>query len=149
MKALDYRAAIELQIPFHDLDPVNVVWHGNYAKYFELARCELLDKFNYGYDAMRASGYLWPIVDLQVRYIKPLLFKQRVRVEAVLKEWEYRLKIDYVIRDVATQRRLTKGSTSQVAVHAATQELCLMSPAVLFERLGVDTLGIESLGVDS
>ena len=133
-----YQAAIELQIPFHDLDPVNIVWHGNYAKYFEQARCELLDKFNYGYNEMRASGYLWPVIDLRIRYIKPLLFKQHIRVEAVLKEWEYRLKIDYLIRDVATQQRLTKGSTVQVAVDAATKELCLMSPRILFERLGVD-----------
>lgn len=134
-----YRAAIELQIPFHDLDPVNIVWHGNYAKYFEQARCELLERFNYSYDEMRTSGYLWPIVDLQVRYIKPLIFKQRVCVEAILKEWEYRLKIDYLITDAVTKQRLTKGSTVQVAVDMKTRELCLMSPRVLLERLGVQS----------
>lgn len=137
MSIPDYHAAIELQIPFHDLDPLSVVWHGNYAQYFEQARCELLEQFNYGYEQMRASGYLWPIIDLQIRYIKPLVFKQRIQVTAVLKEWEYRLKIDYVIRDALTQQRLTKGSTVQVAVDMATQELCIMSPTVLFERLGV------------
>jgi len=137
MKQHDYRAAIELQIPFHDLDPVNIVWHGNYAKYFELARCELLEQFNYGYDAMRESGYLWPVIDLQVRYVKPIIFKQKIRVEAVLKEWEYRLKIDYLITDLATRQRLTKGATIQVAVDMKTRELCLASPNVLLERLGV------------
>ena len=137
MVAPAYSACVEIEIPFFDIDSVNVVWHGHYPKYFELARCALLEKFNYGYDAMRVSGYIWPVIDLQIRYIKPLLFKQRVIVQATLKEWEYRLKIDYMIRDAASNARLTKGSTVQVAVDMKTKELCLMSPSILFERLGV------------
>jgi len=138
MDAPAYSACVEIEIPFFDIDSVNVVWHGHYPKYFELARCALLEKFNYGYDAMRVSGYIWPVIDLQIRYIKPLLFKQRVIVQATLEEWEYRLKIDYMIRDAASNARLTKGSTVQVAVDMKTKELCLMSPSVLFERLGVE-----------
>jgi len=139
MTRLDLRSAeIELLVPFHDLDPVNIVWHGNYAKYFEQARCALLEQFNYNYDEMRASGYLWPVIDLHMRYIKPLHFNQKVRVRAMLKEWEYRLKIDYLISDMATGMRLAKGTSVQVAVDAATREMCLLSPRVLFERLGVE-----------
>jgi acyl-CoA thioester hydrolase len=130
-------ASIEIEIPFFDIDSVNVVWHGHYPKYFELARCAMLEKIEYGYDAMRTSGYIWPVIDMQIRYIKPLMFKQRVVVEARLKEWEYRLKIDYLIRDATTQARLTKGSTIQVAVDMKTRELCLMSPRILFDKLGV------------
>jgi acyl-CoA thioester hydrolase len=131
-------AAIELLVPFHDLDPVNIVWHGNYAKYFEQARCALLQQFNYNYDQMRASGYIWPVIDLHMRYIKPLQFNQKVRVIATLKEWEYRLKIDYLISDVVTGARLAKGSSIQVAIDASSKEMCLLSPRVLFERLGLE-----------
>ena len=137
VKQSKWLAQVEIEIPFYDLDPVNIVWHGNYPKYFELARCALLEQFNYGYNAMKESGYIWPIIDLHIRYIKPLVFKQRVVVDAVLKEWEYRLKIDYLIRDAVTQARLTKGSTTQVAVDIKTKELCLISPSILVERLGV------------
>lgn len=131
-------AEIELLIPFHDLDPVNIVWHGNYAKYFEQARCALLAQFNYNYDEMRASGFIWPVIDLHVRYIKPLHFNQTVRVKASLVEWEYRLKIDYLISDVVTGQRLARGSSMQVAVDATSKEMCLLSPRVLFERLGLE-----------
>ena len=131
-------AQIEVQVPFYDLDPVNIVWHGNYAKYFERARCELLQQFNYNYDEMRASGYLWPVVDLHVRYLRPLRFNQRVVVRAQLKEWEYRIKIEYLILDATSGERLTKGSSIQVAVDLKTGELCLQSPRVLFERLGLE-----------
>jgi acyl-CoA thioester hydrolase len=131
-------AQIEVQVPFYDLDPVNIVWHGNYAKYFERARCELLQQFNYNYDEMRASGYMWPVVDLHVRYLRPLHFKQRVVVRAQLKEWEYRIKIEYLILDATSGERLTRGSSIQVAVDMKTGELCLQSPRVLFERLGLE-----------
>lgn len=132
-----YEAEITLEIPFHDLDPAGFAWHGHYAKYLELARCELLKKFNYNYDAMTQSGFLWPIVEMQLRYVRPLRFGDRVKVHAALVEWEYRLRIEYVIRNVTTGARLTKASTVQVAVNASDGEMCLRSPDVLFERLGV------------
>ncbi len=130
-------AEVALQVPFYDLDPMNIVWHGNYARYFEVARCALLDRLDYSYAQMQQSGYLWPVIDFQVRYIKQLRFKQNIRVRARIVEWEYRLKIDYLIRDAADGERLTRGQSIQVAVDAGTGEMCLMSPQVLFEKLGV------------
>ncbi len=128
---------VPLTIPFHDVDMIGVVWHGHYAKYFEIARCALLERLGYGYDAMRESGFMWPVIDMRVRYIKPLCFGQRVLVKATLREWENRLLIDYVVSDAETRQRLTKGSTSQVAVDMANGEMCFVSPPILFERLGV------------
>ena len=36
-------AEVEIEIPFHDVDSMKIVWHGNYAKYFEIARCALFE----------------------------------------------------------------------------------------------------------
>jgi acyl-CoA thioester hydrolase len=130
-------ASAKMKVAFYDLDPVGIVWHGNYAKYFEVARCVLLDQINYGYDEMKGSGYLWPVIDLRVRYVKPLVFGQDITVRATLKEWENRLLIDYLITDEQGVR-MTKGTTVQVAVDIATKEMCLASPAVLLERLGMN-----------
>lgn len=131
-------AAVRIEVPFHDLDPAGYVWHGNYAKYLELARCALLKTFDYNYDAMMRSGFLWPVVDLQLRYLRPLRFGDEVVVHASLKEWEYRLRIEYLIRSARSGERLTTAMTTQVAVDIASGEMCLRSPAILFERLGVE-----------
>lgn len=128
-------ADVEIEIPFHDVDTMNVVWHGHYIKYFEIARCKLLDQFGYNYNDMFASGYAWPVIESHVRYIYGIEFMQKIRIRAVLKEWENRLKIDYLIFDASTGKRLTKGYTTQVAVNMQTRELCLESPKILFERL--------------
>lgn len=132
-----WSAEIELQVQFFDLDPMNIVWHGNYVKYLEQARCALLESIGYNYPDMKASGYMWPIIDMHLRYIGPASFGQTIRARAAIVEWENRLKIDYLITDAHTGKRLTRATTTQVAVSIDTGEMCFVSPPVLFEKLGV------------
>jgi len=132
-----WSAEAEIQVQFFDLDPMEVVWHGHYVKYLEVARCALLDAIDYNYAQMKASGYAWPVIDMHLRYIDSATFGQRLKLRAEIVEWEHRLKIDYLITDAATGRRLLRGSTTQVAVEMLTREMCFVSPAVLFQKLGI------------
>ncbi|HEX5693831.1 MAG TPA: acyl-CoA thioesterase [Arenimonas sp.] len=127
---------MSLSPAFHDVDVMEIVWHGHYVKYFEIARCALLQSFDYDYPQMRASGYAWPIVDLRSKYVRPARYGQALVVRASLVEWENRLKIDYQVRDADTGEVLTRASTIQVAVDLATGEMCFASPQVLFDKLG-------------
>src|SRR5262245_27402356 len=86
---------MEMAPAFYDIDPMNVVWHGNYVKFMELARAELLAKLNFGYHQMVECGYLFPVIELFVRYAQPLVLGQRVKVIAKIVEWESRLKVTY------------------------------------------------------
>lgn len=127
-----------IEIPFHDVDSAQVAWHGHYSKYFELARCALLDRIDYNYPQMSESGYFWPVVDMRIRYVGAVRFQQKIRVTATLKEWENRLRIDYLITDLNSGKRLTKGHTIQVAVAIASGEMQLASPSILAEKLGLE-----------
>lgn len=133
----DLTHEIELVPAFHDVDSMDVVWHGHYVKYLELARCALLDKFDYGYNRMRESGYSWPIVDLRMKYSRPATFDQPLVVRAEIVEWESRLKMDYTIRDAKTGERLHRATSIQVAVDMATSQMQYVCPRVLWDRLGV------------
>ncbi len=128
-------ASVQIQAQFYHLDPMEVVWHGNYVRFFEQARCALLDKIDYNYPQMRDSGYMWPIVDMRVKYVRPVSFAQEINIEATLVEYENRLKINYLITDVKTGEKLTKGFTIQVAVDGDTQEMQFESPAILFDKV--------------
>ena len=130
-------AEIEVSPAFHDLDPMDVVWHGNTLKYLELARCALLQSFDYDYPQMRESGYVWPIVDLRCKYVRSARYGQRLRVRAELTEWEMRMRIDYVIRDADTDEVVTRAHTLQVAVEIASGEMCYATPEVFRRRLGL------------
>lgn len=126
---------VSIKIPFYDVDMMRISWHGNYLKYFEDARCALLDKIGYNYTQMEQSGYMWPIVDCRIKYVKPVRFNQVVNITATLVEYENRIKINYRITDLETGVCLTKGYTIQVAVDLATQKMCFVSPEVLLEKL--------------
>ena len=66
MKLPPLSAEVELEIPFQDVDPMQVAWHGNYFRYFEAARSMMLRSVDFDYEEMRATGYLWPIIRTQV-----------------------------------------------------------------------------------
>tara|TARA_R110002050_G_scaffold82872_1_gene176973 strand:- start:203 stop:649 length:447 start_codon:yes stop_codon:yes gene_type:complete len=127
--------AHEIDIQFYDVDAMRVVWHGNYVKYIEDARCQLLRKFNYDYNDMEDSGYVWPIVDMRLKYVKSAQFGNKIRVEATLVEYETRLKISYRIFNAESNQLLTKAYTVQVAVNIESNEMQFESPAVLLEKL--------------
>ena len=133
----DLSCEIALEPAFHDCDPMQVVWHGHYFKYLEVARCALLRRFDYDYPQMQESGWLWPVVDARIKYVRPLHFAQPLRVRAEIVEWENRLKVEYLIRDAATGEKLTSAFTVQVAVDPASGEMQYVSPSVLWEKLGV------------
>ncbi len=128
-------AEITLKAQFYDVDPMNVVWHGNYVCYFEQARCQLLDKIDYNYDAMRQSGYIWPIVDMQIRYIRPVKCFQEIIITATIVEYENRLKIKYIVSDKETAEVLTKAHTIQLAVKSDSGELCIETPLILTQKI--------------
>lgn len=133
-------AEIELTPAFHDLDPMDIVWHGNYVKYLEIARSALLGRLDYDYPQMRDSGYAWPVVDMRLKYVKPIVFGQRIKVRAEITEWQNRLRIDYLITDAASGQKLNKAYTIQVAVAMSSQELQYVCPSILWQKLGVEGL---------
>ena len=125
----------EILVPFFDVDTMNVAWHGHYVKYLEVARCALLDKLGHNYTQMLESGYAWPVIDMQLRYVRGAVFGQTINVRASLVEWENRLKVNFLITDLASGERLTRASTVQVAVEIASREMQLASPKIFTDAV--------------
>ena len=86
---------------------------------------------------MKASGFFWPIIDIHLRYDRPARFLQLINVKASIVEWKNRLKITYLITDLQTHKRLTKGHTIQVAVDMKSETMLLASPDILYHKLGI------------
>ena len=128
-------ASFEMQVPFFDVDSYRIVWHGNYPKYFEIARCKLLDMIEYPYSVMEESGYFFPVIDLKTKYIKPLIFEQNIKVTAELKAWENKLIIDYLIQDIDSNEIVTKAQTTQVAVLMPEKITQFQSPQLLIDNV--------------
>lgn len=118
----------DYEIPFFDVDAMHIMWHGHYVKYLEMARCAFLEEINYTYDVMKHYGYGWPIVQLNLKYVKPALFRQKIRVNLALVEYESCIRIEYTIVDLSSGEKLTQASTTQVAVEIKSAEMQLQTP---------------------
>lgn len=128
---------IDVTPAFFDIDVMEVVYHGHYVRYLELARSALLQRFDYDYPRMRESGYAWPVVDMRLKYVRPAVFGQPLKVRASITEWANRLRIEYLIRDARTGQKITTAYTIQVAVDMTTREMCFVCPEILWQKLGV------------
>jgi acyl-CoA thioester hydrolase len=129
------RAEIEVEVPFHDVDLAGVVWHGHYMKYLENARWAVMNRIGFGLDAMLGSGYIWPVIGLEVKYIRAARYGERLRVLASIVEWEAKLVLNYLIVDAQDETRIGRAQTTQVAVERETGTLQLVSPACLTDRV--------------
>jgi len=128
-------AEVIIRIQFYDLDPMRIVWHGNYPRFLEQARTALFDKIAFGYREMSESEFAWPIVDMHIKYVRPINPAQTIRVTATLVEYENRLKTNYVVTDADTGETLTRAHTIQVTVNRANNELCFETPPALVEKV--------------
>ena len=128
-------AEVDITVEFFDVDSLQVVWHGNYLKYMERARCALLDKIGYNYREMIASGYAWPVVDVRMKYVRPLVFGQSARVRATMVDYENRLKIAYLIYDPLGKGKIFEGYSVQMAVDAQTGQSCFATPKTALQRI--------------
>jgi acyl-CoA thioester hydrolase len=87
--------SVTLKVPFHHLDPLQVVWHGNYCKYFEAARDGLF--YSAGLDFLTffsESGLLFPIIRMSAKYIRPLRYKDEFVCTARIVEAKRKIVIE-------------------------------------------------------
>lgn len=120
------KESVEFKVEFYDVDSMKVAWHGNYVKFMEVARCALLAKIKYDYFAMEASGFAWPVVDMHIRYLRPMIFMQRIRAEVTLEEYEVCLKLSYKFFD---------AESMQMAVDMNKRESLMVCPPCFIERV--------------
>ena len=130
-----FKTETKLTVQFYDLDPINVVWHGNYLKYLESARCDLLKKIGYDYDNMRADGVVYPIAKMDLKYIKPCKFNQVLFVETIVEELEPSLIIKYNIFDEESGEKVFSAKSMQICVDIKTGESIYSAPEGLKQKL--------------
>ena len=121
--------SVTLKVPYYDVDLMQVVWHGNYLKYFEVARQALFRE--YGVDLQRymeETRYVFPVVRSTIKHIWPLRFDDEFICTAVLKEARVRIVLDFEIKLVSSGKVCAKGWSEQVAVLLPEMEMVFQIP---------------------
>jgi acyl-CoA thioester hydrolase len=121
--------SVTLKVPYYDVDLMQIVWHGNYLKYFEVARQALFK--NYGVDMVRYTEdtrYVFPVVRSMIKHIWPLRFDDEFICTAAVKEARVKIVLDFEIKLISNGKLCAKGWTEQVAVLLPEMEMVFQIP---------------------
>jgi len=120
---------VVVTIPFHDIDIMEVAWHGHYAKYFELARTSLMQKVGLDWIRIRDMGFALPIVDFNTRFARPLRYGSEYVVRATVEDpYSTYLIIDYTITEKSTGQACATARSRQIYLRTEKLETCFNLP---------------------
>ncbi len=120
---------IELNVRFNEADPLGIVWHGHYIRYFEDGREAFGNEHGIGYLDFYKQGYVIPIVNIQCDYKRSLKYGERVIVETTYMPCEAaKLLFNYKLFNAVTKQVVATGHSVQVFLDKETSTLQLLNP---------------------
>jgi len=116
---------IDMKVAFHDLDPLQIVWHGNYLKYFDVARFALFASVGIDlYQYMLTQKYVFPVTRSAVKHIMPLRAFDEFVCRATVTEAQYKIAMKFEIRKKDADRTIcARGTSEQLAVRFPEMEM--------------------------
>lgn len=120
---------IELNVRFNEADPLGIVWHGHYIRYFEDGREAFGNEHGIGYLDFYKRGYIIPIVSIQCDYKRSLKYGERVIVETTYVPCDAaKLLFNYKLFNPITKQVVATGHSVQVFLEKETSTLHLLNP---------------------
>lgn len=127
-------ASVQIKVPFHDCDPLAVVWHGWYLKYFEVARLALFCDYDLDVPQVRELGFKMFVVDARCRYLFPLAYGDEAEITAKVTETRPYVRVAYSVRNLTQQRKSARGYTV-LATTDFQGNLLMETPDAIYDRL--------------
>jgi acyl-CoA thioester hydrolase len=119
----------EHRVAFYELDPMQIVWHGNYFNYFEDARRVLFAQRGINLNEyFKNTQLFFPIIRTSSKHIYPLRYEDEFICKATLVEAKIKIVVDFEIRLKEGRKLCTRGRTEQVAVKAPEMKILFSIP---------------------
>lgn len=125
----------KLRVRYAETDQMDVVYHGNYAQYFEVGRAEAIRQMGFTYKDMESMGIIMPIVEWHAKFIRPAHYDDLLTIRTTLKELpaDHRIEFHQEVYN-EKEKLLTTGKVVLYFMTADTMEKTTM-PENLIENL--------------
>lgn len=130
-----YESTTQIRVRYAETDQMNVVYYGNYAQYFEVGRVESIRQLGYSYKEMEAAGVMLPVVEMNVKYLRPATYDDLLTIKTTIRELPVNHKIEFH-SDVFNEKGklLCSGKVTLFFLKTGTWEKTVM-PEQMKERL--------------
>ena len=134
---MSYTFETQMKVAFHDLDPLQIVWHGNYLKYFDVVRFGLFADAGVDlYDYMVSKQYVFPVTRSSVKHIAPLRHFDEFVCRGEVTEAHYKIAMRFTIRLSSDGTLCARGTSEQLAVRMPDMEMEYEIPPDITRALG-------------
>ena len=91
-----FESSTQIRVRYAETDQMNIVYHGNYAQYFEVARVESLRNLGISYKSIEEMGIMLPVVELNIKYLRPAKYDDLLTIKTMIKELptDHRIQFD-------------------------------------------------------
>ncbi|MDE3143003.1 MAG: acyl-CoA thioesterase [Bacteroidota bacterium] len=130
-----FESTTTVRVRYAETDQMDVVYHGNYAQFFEVGRAESIRSLGFTYKDMEKMGVIMPIVELHSKFLRPANYDDLLTVKTILKELpnDHRIEFHQEVYN-ESGKLLTVGRVVLYFINAKTKEKTLM-PSQLFNSL--------------
>ena len=130
-----FESTTQVRVRYAETDQMNVVYHGNYAQYFEVARAEAIRKLGFTYKNMETLGTYMPLTELHCKYLRPAHYDDLLSVKVILKKLpdNHRIEFEHEVYNEGGSL-LTIGRVVLYFIDSSSNEKTNM-PAELREKL--------------
>jgi acyl-CoA thioester hydrolase len=119
----------EIAVRFNEADPLGIVWHGHYIRYFEDGREAFGNSHGLSYLDFYKQGFVVPVVKVDCDYKRSLRYGDRVLIESRFIPCDAaKIMFNYTLFNAATGELVAKGSSLQVFLDKVTSTLQLTNP---------------------
>jgi acyl-CoA thioester hydrolase len=124
----------ETEVKFSEADPLGIVWHGHFIRYFEDGREAFGQQYGLKYLDFYRNDIVVPIIKINCEYKRILRYGHTVRVKTIYHDSPAaKLLFDYSVYDAATDEEVAKGSSMQVFMDRDKMELMLTVPQFMID----------------
>lgn len=130
-----FESSTQIRVRYAETDQMNIVYHGNYAQYFEVGRAESIRQLGFTYRDMEESGVIMPIVELHNKFIRPAHYDDLLTIKTILKELPVDHRIEFH-QEVYNEsgKLLTIGRVVLYFLNVKTKDKTIL-PEILLNKL--------------
>ncbi|MBA4140540.1 MAG: acyl-CoA thioesterase, partial [Segetibacter sp.] len=90
-----FESTHQVRVRYAETDPMNIVYYGNYAQYFEVGRVESIRQLGFTYKTMEAMGVIMPVVELHTKFVRPAHYDDMLTIKTTVKELPVDHRIEF------------------------------------------------------
>jgi len=116
-----------IRVRYAETDQMNVVYYGNYAQYFEVARAESIRNLGFTYKEMEAAGIMMPVVEMQTKFLRPAHYDDLLTIKSILRQLpaDHRIQFEHEVYN-QEKKLLTLGKVILYFVKIGSFEKTMM-----------------------